>query len=184
MSIPLVTLVGKSGAGKTTLMEKLVFELKSRQYRVATIKHHSHVGFNIDVPGKDSWRFAEAGSDHVIIASPDKIASYRKLDRELSLLEIIPLVTDVDIILAEGYHQAHVPTIEVLRTQYFDSLMSDPQDLIAIVSDKKFDFPIPQFDLEDVQGVVELLVARMEISSNERPLETENYPVSVLSNAR
>lgn len=184
MSIPLVTLVGKSGAGKTTLMEKLVFELKSRQYRVATIKHHSHVGFNIDVPGKDSWRFAEAGSDHVIIASPDKIASYRKLDRELSLTEIIPLVTDVDIILAEGYHQAHVPTIEVLRKQHFDCLMSDLQDLIAIVSDKKFDFLIPQFDLEDVQGVVELLVARMQAASKESLLEIEAARVPVVSDAQ
>ena len=76
MCIPLVTIIGKSGCGKTTLMEKLVVELKSRNYKLATIKHHSHRGFDIDKPGKDSWRFAQAGSDHVVIASPDKIASY------------------------------------------------------------------------------------------------------------
>lgn len=67
--------------------------LKTRQYRIATIKHHSHAGFDIDVPGKDSWPFAQAGSDHVIIAAPDKIASYQKLERELSLEEILPMVS-------------------------------------------------------------------------------------------
>ena len=88
MNIPVVTFIGKSGSGKTTLLEKLVTELKNRGYMLATVKHHSHRGFEIDEPGKDSWRFAQAGSDQVVIASPDKIASYRKIERELSLDEI------------------------------------------------------------------------------------------------
>jgi molybdopterin-guanine dinucleotide biosynthesis protein B len=157
MSIPVITLIGKSGSGKTTLMEKLIAELKTRKYRVATIKHHSHAGFDIDVPGKDSWRFAQAGSDHVIIAAPDKIASYKKLERELSLEEILPMVSDVDIILAEGYRMAHLPTIEIVRGGYYDQLLTDPAQLIAIVTDLKFDLPIPQLGLNDVSGITDLV---------------------------
>ena len=63
MSISLVTIIGKSGSGKTTVLEKLIVELKNRNYKLATIKHHSHRGFEIDQSGKDSWRFAQAGSD-------------------------------------------------------------------------------------------------------------------------
>src|SRR3989304_4479684 len=86
--VPLITIIGKSRAGKTTLMENLITELKRRGYRVGTIKHHSPPGFEIDQPGKDSWRHAQAGSDHVVIASPDRIASYRRLEHELALDDI------------------------------------------------------------------------------------------------
>ena len=78
-AIPVVCLVGRSGVGKTTLLEKLIPELKRRGYRVATVKHHSRPGFEIDRPGKDTWRHAQAGSDHVIIAAPDRVASIRRL---------------------------------------------------------------------------------------------------------
>jgi len=109
MNIPIITIIGKSGSGKTTLLEKLIPELKSRGFRVGTIKHHSHAGFDIDKPGKDSWRHAQAGSHHVVIAAPDKIASYRLLDRELTLDETAAPMDDVDIILTEGYRQAGKP---------------------------------------------------------------------------
>jgi len=62
--------------------------MKQRGYRVGTIKHHSHPGFELDRPGKDTWRHAEAGSDHVVIAAPDKVASIRRVDREPTLDEI------------------------------------------------------------------------------------------------
>ncbi len=157
MSIPVITFIGKSGSGKTTLMEKLIIELKGRHYRIATIKHHSHVGFDIDVPGKDSWRFAQAGSDHVIIASPDKIASYQKVDRERNLEEILPMVSGVDLIMAEGYRQAHLPTVEVVRADCFDELFAESDQLIAIVADRKFDLKVPQFSLDDVKALADFI---------------------------
>lgn len=160
MAIPVVTLIGKSGSGKTTLMEKLVAEFKLRGYHIATIKHHSHAGFDIDVPGKDSWRFAQAGSDQVIIAAPDKIASYRKLDRELSLEEILTTVSGVDLILVEGYMQARLPSIEVVRSEYYPKLLSDPDQLIAIAANMPFDLETPQFSLDDVQGIADLIERR------------------------
>jgi molybdopterin-guanine dinucleotide biosynthesis protein B len=157
MAIPIVTFIGKSGAGKTTLLEKLIAHLKSRGYRIATIKHHSHGGFDIDIPGKDSWRFAQAGSDHVIIASPNKIASYRLIDREPSLEEIAAGVSGVDIILVEGYRQSGMPTVEVLRAANSTELICNPEQRIAIVADIPFDLGVPQFDLNDTTGVANFI---------------------------
>ena len=92
--IPIVSIVGKSDAGKTTLIEKLISELKRRGYRVATIKHDAH-RFDIDHPGKDSYRHFHAGADWTVIGSPDKIASVRRLERELTLDEIAAQISDV-----------------------------------------------------------------------------------------
>ncbi|MCU0489929.1 MAG: molybdopterin-guanine dinucleotide biosynthesis protein B, partial [Anaerolineales bacterium] len=74
MTAPILSIIGKSNSGKTTLLEKLIPELRQRGYRVATIKHHAHAGFEIDQPGKDTWRHAQAGSQVVVITAPDKLA--------------------------------------------------------------------------------------------------------------
>ena len=157
MPIPILSIIGKSNSGKTTLLEKLIPELKRRGYRVATIKHHTHPGFEIDQPGKDTWRHAQAGSDHVIIAAPDKIASIRRLEHELTLDEIAAQVTDVDLILSEGYKRAGKPAIEVVRLANGLELVSQPPQLIAIAADTRLDTSLPLFDLEDVAGIADFI---------------------------
>lgn len=157
MTIPLVTVIGKSGSGKTTLLEKLVAELKRRGYRLATVKHHSHSGFEIDRPGKDSWRFAQAGSDHVVIASPDKIASYRKIERELSLDDIAAGITNVDLILVEGYKQAEKPALEVVRAENSRDLIGSREQRFAVAADFPLDLGVPQFGLDDVREIADLI---------------------------
>ena len=152
-SIPLLTIIGKSGSGKTTLLEKLIQELSSRGYRLATVKHHSHAGFEIDTPGKDSWRFAQAGSQQVVIAAPDKFATYWKLDHELSLDEIAANIHDVDLILAEGYKQANKPSIEVLRSANSQELIGSDEQRVALASDIPCNTKAPRFDLDDVNGI-------------------------------
>ncbi len=158
--IPVVTVIGKSGSGKTTLLEKLIAELTTRDYRVGTVKHHSHVGFDIDHPGKDSWRHARAGSRHVIVAAPDKIASYRVLERELTLDEIINGVEDVDIILVEGYMQAGKPTIEVIRAENSMDLIGSPEQCFAVATDIPLNIHVPQYDLNDIPGIADLIESR------------------------
>ena len=160
MSIPLITIIGRSGCGKTTLLEKLVTELKKHGYKLATVKHHSHRGFEIDQPGKDSWRFAQAGSDHVIIASPDKIASYRKLEHELTLDEITAGVSDVDLILVEGYKQAEKPSLEVVRAANSRELIGSREQRFAVAADFPLDLGVPQFSLDDVQAIADLIETR------------------------
>jgi len=148
MTIPILSVVGRSGVGKTTLIETLIPELKKRGYRVATIKHHAHPGFEIDQPGKDTWRHAQAGSDHVVIAAPDKIANIRLLDEEMTLDQIISEINDVDIILTEGYKRAGKPAIEVVRKEKGLELLCGPEQLFAIATDTKLDSNTPQFSLD------------------------------------
>ncbi len=157
--IPIISVVGKSEVGKTTLLEKLIAELKRRAYRVAAIKHDVH-GFEIDKPGKDSWRLAKAGSDTVVISSPRKIALMKRLGREMTLEEIAGLLTDVDIILTEGYKRGNAPKIEVSRREKGSELLCSEEELLAIASDQKFDLDVPQFDLNDAKGIVDLIERR------------------------
>jgi len=165
MSVPVVTIVGKSKSGKTTLLEKLIAEIKERGYRVGTLKHHSHAGFDIDKPGKDSWRHAQAGSEHVIIAAPDKIASYRLLARELSFDEVIGEFSDLDLVLVEGYKSANQPAVEVIRKENGLELITEPRQRIAVAADvesSRLDLEenVPVFDLDDPGPLVEMIEKR------------------------
>lgn len=155
--IPVITFIAKSGSGKTTLIEKLIGVLKSRGYRLATIKHHSHSGFDVDKPGKDSWRFGQAGSDHVIIAAPDKIASYRLLERELTLDEVVENVSGVDLIMVEGYKRAGKPAIEIVREAIGVRLIGGEEQLVAVASDVPLSVGVPVFDLNDVHGIADFV---------------------------
>lgn len=158
--IPVVTIIGKSGAGKTTCLEKLITELRSRGYQIATVKHHSHSGFEIDQPGKDSWRHAKAGSCHTVIAAPEKIASYRSIDRELTLNEIIAGIRGVDIILVEGYKQAGKPTLEIVRSANTLELISSPEQRLGVIADVPLNVRAPQFNLDDIIGIANMIEDR------------------------
>lgn len=160
MNIPVVTVIGKSKSGKTTLLEKLIAEVKRRGYKVGTLKHHSHAGFDVDKPGKDSWRHAKAGSDHVVIAAPDKIASYRLLEKELDFEEIIDEFSDLDLILVEGYKSANQPAIEVVRKENGVELISEPEQRIAVASDVSLALNVPVLDLNDAGGLADLIEKR------------------------
>ncbi|HIP95941.1 MAG TPA: molybdopterin-guanine dinucleotide biosynthesis protein B [Anaerolineae bacterium] len=157
--IPVVCIVGESGVGKTTFLEKLIAELKRRGYRVGTIKHHIH-DFEVDRPGKDSWRHARAGSDVVVIASPYKLSLIERLEREPTLDEVAARITGVDIILAEGYKHSDKPKIEVFRREMGGALLSTPDELVALVTDQPVDLNVPQFDPDDAVGAASLLEAR------------------------
>jgi molybdopterin-guanine dinucleotide biosynthesis protein MobB len=172
-----ISIVGKSGSGKTTLLENIIREMKKRGYRIGTIKHHAHPGFEIDHQGKDTWRHAQAGSDHVVIAAPDKIASIRLLEEELSLEEIISGLHDIDIIFTDGYKSAGKPAIEVIRKDIGIELICQIEQLIAIATDHKYDIQIPQFDLDDTLGIVEFLISHYSLlpsdEQNRHPKERD-----------
>jgi molybdopterin-guanine dinucleotide biosynthesis protein B len=158
--VPVVCVVGKSGVGKTYVMEKLVAELKGRGYRVATIKH-SASGFDIDHEGKDTWRYAQAGSDTVAISSSQKIAIIRKVDHDYTLAELQRFLgPDFDIILAEGFKQDKAPKIEVHRKEFGPDLLCSKEELLAIATDEKLKVDVPQYGLEDAPGLVDLVEKR------------------------
>ena len=157
--VPIVSLVGKSGSGKTTFLEKLLPELKRRGYRVATVKHDIH-GFDVDHPGKDTWRHAQAGADAVVISSPRRMALIQRLDEEMSLDEIAGYMQSVDIIITEGYKRGKRPKIEISRRARSTQLICSEEELIAVVTDQRFSLNVPHFDLNDAAGVAQLLEER------------------------
>lgn len=157
--VPIVSVVGKSGSGKTTLLERLIPELKRRGHRVGTIKHDAH-SFDIDHPGKDTWRHAQAGSDHVVISSPERVASIRRIQQEITLEELAATMTDVDIVVTEGYKRGGAPKIEVSRRERSEALICRQEELMAIASDQPFEVAVPQFGLNDTQGLADLIEER------------------------
>ena len=155
--IPVVSIVGKSRAGKTALIERLVAELKQRGYRVATIKH-SPEGFELDQPGKDSWRHAQSGSDAVVISSRQRLALIRPQDHDAAIEELLSLLgPDFDIVLTEGFRKGSGPKIEVHRKELKEGLLLSPKELLAIVSDEPLEANVPQFSWEDISGVASLI---------------------------
>ncbi|MRR59100.1 MAG: molybdopterin-guanine dinucleotide biosynthesis protein B [Deltaproteobacteria bacterium] len=156
---PVVAVVGKSGAGKTTFLEKLIKELKERNIKVGTIKHHVH-DFEMDKPGKDTWRHAQAGADAVIIASPEKVALIKRVEREPSLDQVTELLSDMDIILVEGYKSCDKPKIEISRRAFSTELLCAPEELLALVSDGAWEIGVPVFGLDDASSVAALLAEK------------------------
>ena len=159
-AIPIVSIVGKSNSGKTTLLEKLVAELKRRNYKVATAKHHVHADFDIDYPGKDSWRHFQAGADVTLVSSPVKLAMVRRQDRDAPLSELAALVADADILLTEGYRWETAPKVEIVRGERSQTPICEPDELIALVTDLSLDYPVPHFVLDDVIGLADLIESR------------------------
>jgi len=172
--IPIVSIVGKSDSGKTTLIEKLVPELTRRGHRIATVKHDVH-GFEVDREGKDSWRHKKAGAHTVVISSPQKAAVIRDVERDLNLAEIRDkLIRDVDLILSEGYKRDVQPKIEIFRKEKHQELLCTREDnLIAIVSDKTFDVGVPCFDLDDMAGLSSFIEKKFLKGRGERGVSLE-----------
>lgn len=153
---PIVSVVGESKSGKTTLIEKLISELKSRGYRVATIKHSIH-RLSFDKPGKDSWRHIQAGSEATAIASPQQIVLIKTVTEEPDLNEMARLLgEDYDIILAEGFKQSNAPKLEVHRKGGGPPL-NRISHLIAIATDEPLETRARQFSLQDIKGLADFL---------------------------
>ncbi len=160
MAPPVVSIISKKNTGKTTLLEKLIPELKSRGYRVGTIKHDTH-GYTIDHEGKDTWRHKRAGSEIVAISSPWVLSLIKDVAQEVSLDDIVAqYFTDVDIVITEGYKKASKPQIEVFRsTAHKNPLHARGNEgtLIAFVADVPLDTDLPRFDLDDIKGLADFI---------------------------
>ncbi len=158
---PVVSIVGKSQAGKTKLVERLIGELKGRGYRVATVKHN-YQDFELDRPEKDSWRHAQAGSDAVVISAPQKLALIKPQDHDASIAEILHLLgEEFDIVLTEGFRRGHAPKIEVHHRKLKEGLLCSPEELMAIVTDEPFEADLPQFSPEDISGIADFIAERL-----------------------
>ncbi len=160
-------LAGWSGSGKTTLVVRLLPELISRGYRVSTVKH-AHHDFDIDKPGKDSYRHRHAGATEVMVTSARRWAlMHENRDApEPSVAEITARMSPVDLLLIEGFkHHAH-PKLEVHRPANGKALLCpDDPHIVAVASDTPLPgVSVPVLDLNDVPGIADFITAHLNLT--------------------
>lgn len=164
MATPVISFVAKSGTGKTTLLEKVIAELKGRGYRIGALKHDAH-RFDIDHPGKDSHRLAAAGADTMLICSPEKLALVKRHAGAPPVEELLATYfTDVDLVLTEGFKRSGLPKIEVHRRERSATLLCRGEEhdptLVAVASDEGLELDVPVFDLNDACSIADFLEQR------------------------
>lgn len=167
----IISIVGKSDSGKTTLLEGLIAELNRRGRRVAIVKH-SHHADDLDTPAKDTWRFTRAGSVLSAINSLDHLAVYRRVDHYFDPREISSSVLwDFDLILTEGFKGSDYPKIEVHRAKQGHELVSDTSRLLAVVTDEPLELDVPQFAHQDLAGIADFIETVMAKESRGNDVE-------------
>ncbi|MEI7672316.1 MAG: molybdopterin-guanine dinucleotide biosynthesis protein B [Deltaproteobacteria bacterium] len=164
MTVKAVSFAAKSGTGKTTLLEKVIARLKERGYRIGVIKHDAH-HLDIDHPGKDSHRLSAAGTDTMLISSPEKLAMVKRHTAPPALEELLATYfTDVDIVLVEGFKHGSLPKIELHRQARSATLIcrgveNDPT-LLAVASDEPLELDVPVLNLNDAGAVADFIEER------------------------
>ena len=164
MPTPVVSFVAKSGTGKTTLLEKVIAELKGRGHRIGALKHDAH-RFDIDHPGKDSHRLTAAGADTMLICSPEKLALVKRHADPPPVEDLIATYfSDVDLVLTEGFKRSGLPKIEVHRRERSATLLCRGEEhdptLVAVASDERLELDVPVFELNDARSIADFLEQR------------------------
>jgi molybdopterin-guanine dinucleotide biosynthesis adapter protein len=152
---------GWSGAGKTTLIARLIPELNRRGFSVSTIKH-AHHNFDLDQPGKDSYEHRAAGAEEVLVASANRVALMRELRGapEPSLTELLRLLKNVDLVLVEGFKRDPLPKIEVFRAANGKPpLYPDDGNIVALISDVVPSGGLPHALIDDIAAAADLVLA-------------------------
>jgi molybdopterin-guanine dinucleotide biosynthesis protein B len=171
MSPPIFGVVGWKNSGKTTLMTKLIGELAHRGFSVSVIKH-AHAKFEVDHPGRDSFKMREAGACQVILSSPRRFAVMRELGNvpEMTFEELLPYAGSCHLVLVEGYKREMFPKIEIRRdgAESRESLSAAFPQVVAIASDRPEDEmePLPIFPIGDTAAIADFIVATLGL---ERP---------------
>jgi len=164
MKTAIVSIVGPSGVGKTTLLEKLIPELNSRGLKVGTVKHDVH-GFEMDHSGKDSYRHKKAGASVSIISSPSQIGMVMDVDHDHRPEELAGYLSGLDLMMTEGYKKGDSAKIEVYRPEiHAEILCRDDGNLVAIVSQTDLDLDIPRYAPADTKGLADFLIDYFELS--------------------
>ncbi len=157
---------GWSGSGKTTLIEKLIPLFVQRGLRVSLLKHAHHT-FDVDHPGKDSWRHRHAGATEVLVTSSRRWVLMHELRgaQEPSFDEQIEHFSPCDLLLVEGYKYAPIPKLEVWRTATGEGLLhpNDPH-IVAIATDTRLEARLPQLELNDHQGIAAFIAAHLKLA--------------------
>lgn len=160
-------IAGYSGSGKTTLIEQVIPRLVRLGYRVSVIKH-AHHDFDIDHPGKDSWRHREAGASEVLVTGGRRWALMHELRgaAEPTLLEQLARLSPCDIVIVEGFKKEPMPRLEVHRRGAGSPALWETDDnIVAIATDEPLATDIPQFALDDYDGIAHFVAAHVGLAA-------------------
>lgn len=147
---PMICIVGKNKTSRVRLMEGLIRELRTRGLRVGVLKHHKHGDFEIDIEGKDSWKYAKAGADIVAISSPLKFAVIKKIKGEMNIDEILETYfQDMDIVLADGFALSDKPRIIIAETEEDSVIFEMGRDVVAVAGGQ---------DMNDPSGIADRIL--------------------------
>ncbi|HXE38466.1 MAG TPA: molybdopterin-guanine dinucleotide biosynthesis protein B [Azonexus sp.] len=158
-------IAGYSGSGKTTLLEKLIPQLTGRGLKVSVIKH-AHHGFDIDRPGKDSYRHREAGASEVLLSCNDRWALMheRRADSDVTLNELLGRLAPCDLVLIEGFKQEPVPKLEVYRPENGKPpLFPERDDIVAVATDAEIVTTLPKLPLNDMAAIASFIIATLHL---------------------
>jgi molybdopterin-guanine dinucleotide biosynthesis protein B len=159
--------IGYSNTGKTTLIEKLMVIFRARGLTVSAIKN-AHHGFDMDRPGKDSYRYREAGAGQVLIATQRRWALLTEtLARAAPLDELLQRLDRCDLVMVEGFKsEGQIPRIEVRRaTTAEPPIFPRDANVIAVACDGALATHLPRFDLNDVDAIAAFIAQRLELPS-------------------
>ena len=162
-------IAGYSGSGKTTLLEKLIPQFTARGLRVSVIKH-AHHGFDIDRPGKDSYRHREAGASEVLLSCNDRWALMheRRDGSDVTLDELLARLAPCDLVLVEGFKQEPIPKLEVYRPEIGKPpLFPERSDIVAVASNVALATSLPRLALDDVAAIADFVMNTLQLQ--ERP---------------
>lgn len=162
-------IAGWSGSGKTTLLEKLIPALTARGLKVAVIKH-AHHGFDIDKPGKDSYRHREAGAVEVLLSCNERWALMheRRAEAEPTLAELLGHLSPCDLVLIEGFKQEPVPKLEVHRPAHGKPpLFAERSDIVGVATDGEVATDLPVLPLNDIAAIADFVMNTLDLQ--ERP---------------
>ncbi|GLT20741.1 molybdopterin-guanine dinucleotide biosynthesis protein MobB [Zoogloea oryzae] len=151
---------GWSGSGKTTLIEQVIPEITRRGLKVSVIKH-AHHGFDIDKPGKDSWRHREAGASEILLISDERWVLMHELrgEPEPDLDAQLARLSPCDLVLVEGFKAVQIPKLEVHRPAVGKPLQyQDNPAIVAIATDVPLDAPLPRLDINDPAAVAAFIL--------------------------
>jgi molybdopterin-guanine dinucleotide biosynthesis protein B len=167
MTHPVFGVIGWKNSGKTTLMERLVEEFTRREYVVSAIKH-AHHSFDVDHPGRDSYKFREAGARQVALVSPKRWALMHELrdEEKPDFDEILSHIGPCDLVLVEGYKGGPHPKIEARSTRSLtqEPLSGDDPQIVAVASEGETDTgALPGYDVNDIAGIADFIAGHLDL---------------------
>jgi molybdopterin-guanine dinucleotide biosynthesis protein B len=164
--VPVIAFVGYANTGKTTLVVKIINILLDRGYRVAVVKHAPH-GYDLDVPGRDTWQYYQSGAHQVMVVGRDSLTLHERLAMPPTLAQICERLQGVDLIIVEGFKQESAPKIEVLRQGFTPQRLDLGDDLVAVVSEGYESQPsgVPCFSPQQSEEITDFIIDTLKIKA-------------------